>query len=619
MLTNILNVQAPNGSIGSFAEPLTADLVQSETIDHVERPIEVTVVAGGNAYLNFTGYLRDPDFNPNTTPFIVPLGSIQADGNVVALLQESVQESAPGSANSGIVVYENFTNLTTLVSNHFRPGTGGGTAPATDPGFFDSDPTLINSTYSFANLVAGGNIQLFGIPTATIENGSLVTPAINLTGFTNINPTPSAAGQISASTNGNIAFTETEGAMRVGNIASTGGNVALTVPPNDASGDDFIMAAGSSVSATQGAVTIDVADNVTIPVGSTIFAGFTALIQGDYGKSAGVAGSVIAISGQIFAPIANVNGGADDDLISLTNVPAGTVMTVNTGDGVNTVNVGSIPPPEPNNGILDAIQGPLTINGDGADTLNVDDTGDPNSETGTLTSTALTGLSMGESGIAYSGLLELNIDLGLASDVFNIQSTPAGTATTIITQATGNTWNVGSLAPSLSGGVLAGIQGQVYIGGGGSNTELTDTINFDDSGSTNPSEYGVLTGDSLTKLGMGPGGVTFVGQAVLNINLGDNGTTLQGFIVNNLPATTNITGGPSNTDSFISEWDQDFNGTLNLTHIGDAELDVAGQFYGNLNTASPADIDSLIVGGSVNAGSSIVGPADRLTLYRREP
>ena len=125
-------------------------------------------------------------------------------------------------------------------------------------------------------MTAGGNIQLFGIPTSMTENGKLVTPIINLTGFTNINPSPSATGQISASTNGNITLTETAGAMRVDGIDSTGGNVALTVPYNAPSGDDFIEAGGSSITATAGAVTIDVADNVTIAGGSKITAASTA-------------------------------------------------------------------------------------------------------------------------------------------------------------------------------------------------------------------------------------------------------------------------------------------------------------------------------------------------------
>jgi FG-GAP-like repeat/FG-GAP repeat len=994
VLTNILDVEAPKGQIGAISNFFNIDLVQSESANKVQRPIHATVLAGGNAYLNVRGFLRDPDFNLNTTQFIVPVSSIHAGGDIVAILQNVDRESAPGSANAGITVFENYTNLTTLVTTHFRPGSGAGPAASDDPGFFDSNDTLIDGTYSFGDLKSGGNITLIGDPTSTTIDGKLVTPHINITGFVNLNPSPSAIGQIGASTTGDIALTETKGAMRVSNITAIDGDIILAVPHNAASGNNFLMTSGSTINAVQGSVRINVADNVTIPSGSSITATFIALIQGDYGKLAGLAGSIINVSGQIFAPIANINGGADNDAISLTNVPTGTVMTVNTGGGVNTVNVGSIPPPEPNKGILGNVQGPLTVKGNGNDTLNVDgtgatiarsgaltataltglnmgakgitysglanlniylgsggntfliantaaatntflnsgkgadtvnvrattgpttvntggganknivnvgslepavggfigpikgalivagnghdtmnvdDTGSTVAKTGTLTGTTLTGLNMGPSGITYGGLSILNISLGsgvntftvantatgatttlnsgagkdtvnitttssrltvntqagtdtvnvhgigavatinagggndainvssnaptntgalsgitaaltvnggtgstttnvsdtgdttpststltptkltstafgaagslsysslaalnismgsggntfnitntaaattttvrsgAGSDTINVQATggpttlqtgggsnlntvnvgskapaaggvlnniqgaltvignsadtmnlddtgttvaktgvltatavtglnPAtdgivysglakliinlgkaagefdvkssvsGTTSTIVTQAAGNVWNVGSNAPTLSGGVLSGIQGPVVIDGGGSRAALTDTINFDDSGSKSTSEYGALTDNSLTRLGMGPGGVTFVGQAVLNIKLGNNGTVLQGFIANNLPATTNITGGSSNSDSFISGWGHDFNGTLNLSHIGDIEVDVNEQFYGHLNATAPASIDSLIVGGSVNAGSSI--------------
>ena len=128
------------------------------------------------------------------------------------------------------------------------------------------------------------------------------------------------------------------------------------------------MAAGSSIVASMGSVSAQVADNVTLAVGSNIHAHTSVLIQGDYQKIAGQTGSIIAISGQIFAPTAAINGGVDSDTISLTNVVAGTVTTVTTGGGVNTVNVGSIPPPVPNGGDVDKIQGPLTIVGNGTDT-----------------------------------------------------------------------------------------------------------------------------------------------------------------------------------------------------------------------------------------------------------
>ena len=140
--------------------------------------------------------------------------------------------------------------------------------------------------------------------------------------------------------------------MRVGGITSTGGNVALTVPYNDPSGDDFIMASGSSITATQGSMTIDVADNVTIPAGTTsprADCAYPGRFRQDRGCGRQHHRHQLVRS---LHPIAKINGGPDDDIISLTNVPTGTVMTITTGGGVNTVNIGSIPPPEPNKGIL---------------------------------------------------------------------------------------------------------------------------------------------------------------------------------------------------------------------------------------------------------------------------
>jgi hypothetical protein len=67
----------------------------------------------------------------------------------------------------------------------------------------------------------------------------------------------------------------------------------------------------------------------------------------------------------------------------------------------------------------------LIVTGSGSDTLNADDTGDTTtSQSGTLTATTLTGLgmglSMGPSGITYSGLKALNINLGSGGNQFTI-------------------------------------------------------------------------------------------------------------------------------------------------------------------------------------------------------
>src|SRR5206468_12243070 len=88
--------------------------------------------------------------------------------------------------------------------------------------------------------------------------------------------------------------------------------------------------------------------------------------------------------------------------------------TLNTGTGINTINVGSTSPV--NGGMVDGIQGALTIVGNGKDVLNIDDTGSVTDKTGTLNYGALTGLGMGEGGIIFGNVSVLNLGLGSGND-----------------------------------------------------------------------------------------------------------------------------------------------------------------------------------------------------------
>ncbi len=103
--------------------------------------------------------------------------------------------------------------------------------------------------------------------------------------------------------------------------------------------------------------------------------------------------------------------------------------------GTNTINVGSLEPAT--GGIVDGIQGALTVYGNGTDILNVDDTGSAGGKAGYLTNSTLTGLGMIPAGITYSGLATLNIFLGGGNDTFNILTTFVNT-TTNLNDGTGN-------------------------------------------------------------------------------------------------------------------------------------------------------------------------------------
>ena len=121
------------------------------------------------------------------------------------------------------------------------------------------------------------------------------------------------------------------------------------------------------------------------------------------------------------------------DTINVRTV--GGATTVRAGDGDDTVNVGSNAPSTL--GTLDTISALLTVEGDdGDDTLNVDDTGDPTTDTGSLTSTTIRGLGMSD-GIDYGTFETLNIALSAESDLFDVISTHGG-VTNITSRAGGD-------------------------------------------------------------------------------------------------------------------------------------------------------------------------------------
>jgi hypothetical protein len=258
----------------------------------------------------------------------------------------------------------------------------------------NGDPGHVVSARDVVLTAPGGTIGAAGAPIQTIIG----------------------AGHLNVTAKGDVYVTEVAGALPVGVVTSAVGNVVLTVPVSALSGNDLRMDPTSSISAG-GSVTLLVADNVSIAKGSTITAGAPALIQGDYGKSGPGLGSTITVAGVIYAPFATILGGDENDTINLTNVAANTITLVNTGGGVNVVNLGSLVPLT--GGVLDLIQGPLTVQGSGADTMNADDTGSTTAKTGTLTAMTLTGLNMGPSGITYSGLANLNINLGTGGSTGN--------------------------------------------------------------------------------------------------------------------------------------------------------------------------------------------------------
>jgi len=115
--------------------------------------------------------------------------------------------------------------------------------------------------------------------------------------------------------------------------------------------------------------------------------------------------------------------GGGPDTINIQAISGPTTLSGGTGN--LTTNVGSTQPAQ--GGIVDNIAAPLAVNGaGGVNTLNVDDSGSGSTETGTLTSSTLTGLNMAAV-ITYSGMAAVNIALGQGANHFIIASTHTGT------------------------------------------------------------------------------------------------------------------------------------------------------------------------------------------------
>src|SRR5207244_525728 len=113
------------------------------------------------------------------------------------------------------------------------------------------------------------------------------------------------------------------------------------------------------------------------------------------------------------SPNTNTGGNVNSISALLTingNAPSAGSDVLNVDDSVNTINVGSLAPAVP--GVVNGIQGAVSVVGGGADVMTVDDTGSTTAKTGMLTETALTGLGMGPAGITYSGLAEFDLNLG---------------------------------------------------------------------------------------------------------------------------------------------------------------------------------------------------------------
>ena len=88
-------------------------------------------------------------------------------------------------------------------------------------------------------------------------------------------------GGVSASATQGIFLTETAGAMRVAQAATTAGDVILTVPDSAAAGDDLVLLAGGTISSGNGEVTLLAGDDIELQDNSLVRAPMHVSTQSD--------------------------------------------------------------------------------------------------------------------------------------------------------------------------------------------------------------------------------------------------------------------------------------------------------------------------------------------------
>jgi hypothetical protein len=486
--------------------------------------------------------------------------------------------SSPATLNGG-ANDDSFTVNAPLASSPMIIG-GGGTDSLTVNG------TVGNDFWVITNSFVGG----IGSPVNYSDLDFLIVNGISGNDTFNVRST-SAATILDTGTGFNT--------INVGSIAPVTGGIldgiqgALAIVGN---GNDILNIDDTgSVTGKTGTLTSSNLTGLGMGAGGITFSGVSILNLG-----LGSGNDTLTIAGTPSVPT-NVNGNNGNDTF---NIQATTGVTnLNGGAGDDTFNLGSLAPGTGGN--VNAITGDLNIEGgSGTNVLNVDDTGDLAANMGIVGIGRLVGLGLG-SGVNYSKIQTLNINLGSGNDIFNISSSNAITVTTVNAGPGTDTINVGSNAPA-SGGTLSYIFGALVIVGDGN-----DTLNMDDTGDATGNS-GVLTPTTITGLGMSDDGITYSDLAALNISLGSGDDT---FAVNDMTnATVTTINGGAGTDSAALYFSGNFAAqNLTLLSFETATLDVVGNFTGLLN--DDGAITTAVIGGSfTSTGILNAGSIDTMTV-----
>jgi hypothetical protein len=308
--SNIIDLDATNGSIGVSATPVDIELMETNG-----RPESLTANAGTDIFIDLTGI----SLGGNTT---VNVPSLTAGNDVNVTMQPFLNATAnSGNQGLGLDVQHNGTSQG-IFQSHFQPDVV--TNPTIDCGPFDFSTTAAAGTFDFGIITAGNDIDL-----NANNNGG---PAVNVNANTNL----TGMGNIDIFTSeGNIDVTETTGDMRLGliqtdngdvNVTSTNGSIVDAL--NDAAAD--VVGNNVTLSAPNGSIG---ADGNPIEVDSMTLVGTG---MGDVHVTETVGdlnlGQLISTGGSVFASAPN-GGIVDVDDTNGADIQGdGAFLTAGNGD-----------------------------------------------------------------------------------------------------------------------------------------------------------------------------------------------------------------------------------------------------------------------------------------------
>ena len=298
------------------------------------------------------------------------------------------------------------------------------------------------SNFSFVSMAADPIVGQSITLTAGRQIGRQNSPVLFQT-------TSTSAGNINATAQSDINLAAQAGAVNVGTIQNTNGNITLTAI--NAANQQIGLSGSSIISAQHGSISLSqTAGSFTAPIGSTITAQGTIFI----GSSVATTFSLL---GNFTAGAATLLGGNGQDNLIVAQDGLNADLKLTGGSNQNSVSI---------------------IGGSGVDDFQINNNN----------------IQLNKAHrIQGDGLQTLTITGGSQLNTFEVLNTAAGVVTNLVNGAGVNTYWIGSDGVA-NNGSLDHVQGAVNISGGGSG----NTLNIDDRAAVDSNSKPLSAGYVIT-------------------------------------------------------------------------------------------------------------------------